>query len=51
MKVDRMETTSIRRPQFKIPLRLAHGDRITERSLEAREQCSDDTPGRGVGNS
>ena len=51
MKADRLETDLIHRLQFEIPLRPAHGDRITERSLEAHEQRSDDTPRRGIGNS
>ena len=51
MKVDRMETAPIHRPQFEIPLRPAHNNENTERGLETHEQCSDDTPRRGVGDS
>ena len=51
MKVDRMETDHIHRPQFEIPLHLAHDNENTERGLETHEQRSDDTPRRGTSDS
>ena len=51
MRVDSMETDHIHRPQFEIPLRPAHANENTERELETHEQCSDDTPRRGIGDS